>query len=115
MYQKTASSSSSSPIESISNKQGKYLTLTPDQRFEVGKRGAEHSVTAALKTACENTSMRIRSGIVLICAYLNVHHQFAKVYSTNDVLVAISPKFAPSKISLYTVHVRMFLNQKVVK
>ena len=32
-----------SPIESIS--QGKYLTLTPAQRFEVGKKGAEHGVT----------------------------------------------------------------------
>ena len=33
--------------ESISNKPGKYLTLTPAQRFEVGKRAAEHGVTAA--------------------------------------------------------------------
>ena len=33
--------------ESISNKRGKYLTLTPAQRFEVGKRAAEHSVTTA--------------------------------------------------------------------
>ena len=32
--------------ESISNKPGKYLTLTPAQRFEVGKRAAEHGVTA---------------------------------------------------------------------
>ena len=51
--QKTASSSSSSPIESISNK---HLTLTPAQHFEVGKRAAEHGVTAVLKTACKNTS-----------------------------------------------------------
>ena len=33
--------------ESISNKPGQYLTLTPAQRFEVGKRAAEHGVTAA--------------------------------------------------------------------
>ena len=33
--------------ESISNKPGKYLTLTPAQRFEVGKRAAEHGVTTA--------------------------------------------------------------------
>ena len=33
--------------ESISNKRAKYLTLTPAQRFEVGKRAAEHGVTAA--------------------------------------------------------------------
>ena len=33
--------------ESISNKRGKYLKLTPAQRFEVGKRAAEHGVTAA--------------------------------------------------------------------
>ena len=33
--------------ESISNKPGKYLTLTPAQRFEVGKRAAEHGITAA--------------------------------------------------------------------
>ena len=31
--------------ESISNKPGKYLTLTPAQRFEVGKRAAKHGVT----------------------------------------------------------------------
>ena len=62
---KTASSSSSSPVESISNK---HLTLTPAQRFEVGNRAAEHDITTVLKTACENTSMRTRSGIVLICA-----------------------------------------------
>ena len=34
--------------ESISNKPGKYLTLTPAERFEVGKRAAEHGVTAAV-------------------------------------------------------------------
>ena len=40
--------------ESIrSNKPGKYLTLTPAQRFEVGKRAAEHGVTAAA-LACFN-------------------------------------------------------------
>ena len=33
--------------ELISNKPGKYLTLTPAQRFEVGKRAAEHGVTTA--------------------------------------------------------------------
>ena len=32
--------------ESIPNKPGKYLTLTPAQGFEVGKRAAEHGVTA---------------------------------------------------------------------
>ena len=41
--------------------------------------------------------------IVLICAILNFRHQFAKVYSANDVFLAISPKFAPSKVSLHTV------------
>ena len=35
----------SSPIESISNKQGKYLIPTHAQRFEVGRRAAEHGVT----------------------------------------------------------------------
>ena len=44
VYQKT----SSSPDEPISNKRGKYLTLIPAQRFEVGKRAAEHGVTSAL-------------------------------------------------------------------
>jgi len=39
----------SSAVESISNKRGKYLTLTPAQRFEVGKRAAEHGVAAALR------------------------------------------------------------------
>ena len=39
--------------ESISNKPGKYLTLTPAQQFEVGKRAAEHGVTAAA-LACFN-------------------------------------------------------------
>ena len=44
----------SKPVyESISNKPGKYLTLTPAQRFEVGKRAAEHGVTAAA-LACFN-------------------------------------------------------------
>ena len=32
-----------SPIELIS--QGKYLTLTPAQQFEVGKKAAEHGIT----------------------------------------------------------------------
>ena len=40
--------------ESISDKRGKYLTLTPAQRFEVGKRAAEHGVTAAT-LACFDT------------------------------------------------------------
>ena len=39
--------------ESISNKPGKYLTLTPAQRFEVGKRVSEHGVTTAA-LACFN-------------------------------------------------------------
>ena len=45
VYQKT----SSSPDEPISNKRGKYLTLTPAQRFELGKRAAEHGVTSFQK------------------------------------------------------------------
>ena len=44
--------------ESISNKRGKYLTLTPAQRFEVGKRTAEHGVTAAA-LACFDNKLRI--------------------------------------------------------
>ena len=35
------------PIKSISNKRGKYLTLTPAQQFKVGRRAAEHGITAA--------------------------------------------------------------------
>ena len=44
--------------ESISNKCGKYLTLTPAQRFEVGKRAAEHGVTADA-LACFDNKLRI--------------------------------------------------------
>ena len=47
-----------SPIKSISNKRGKYLTLTPAQRLEVGKRAAEHGVTAAA-LACFDKKLRI--------------------------------------------------------
>ena len=39
----------SSAVESISDKRGQYLILTPAQRFKVGKRAAEHGVTAALR------------------------------------------------------------------
>ena len=42
----------SSAVELISDKRGKYLILTPAQRFEVGKRAAEHGVTAALRYLC---------------------------------------------------------------
>ena len=49
VYQKTSFSLGSSPVESISNKWGKYLTLTLAQQFEVGKRAAEHGVTTALR------------------------------------------------------------------
>ena len=38
----------------ISNKPGKYLTLTPAQQFEVGKRAAEHSITAAALACFDN-------------------------------------------------------------
>ena len=61
VYQKTASSSSSSPVESISNKRGRYLTLTPAQCFEVGKRAAECGATAAQKTERENTCTRVHT------------------------------------------------------
>ena len=44
--------------ESISNKRGKYLTLTPAQQFEVGKRAAEHGVTTAA-LACFDNKLRI--------------------------------------------------------
>ena len=44
--------------ESIFNKQVKYLTLTPAQRLEVGKRAAEHGVTAAA-LACFDNKLRI--------------------------------------------------------
>ena len=44
--------------ESISNKRGKYLTLTPAQRFEVGKRAAERGITAAA-LACFDNKLQI--------------------------------------------------------
>ena len=44
--------------ESISNK---YLILTPAQRFEVGKRAAEHSVTAAALACFDNKLRNISS------------------------------------------------------
>ena len=47
-----------SPIKSISNKQGKYLTLTPAQLLEVSKRAAGHGVTAAA-LACFDKKLRI--------------------------------------------------------
>ena len=40
--------------ESISNKRGKYLTLTPAQQFEVGKRAAEHGITATALPCFDN-------------------------------------------------------------
>ena len=40
--------------ESISNKREKYLTLTPAQRFEVGKRAAQHGITAAALAYFDN-------------------------------------------------------------
>ena len=60
VYQKTASSvsSSSSPVESVSNKRRRYLTLTPAQCFE---RAAECGVIAALKTERENICTRMHT------------------------------------------------------
>ena len=58
VYQKTASSSSFSAVESISNKREIYLTLTPAQCFE---RAAECGVTAALKTERENICTRVHT------------------------------------------------------
>ena len=44
-FQRCTKNGRPSPIELISNKQGKYLTLTPIQPFEVGKRATEYGVT----------------------------------------------------------------------
>ena len=44
--------------ESISNKRGKYLTLTPAQQFEVCKRAAEHGIPFAA-LACFDNKLRI--------------------------------------------------------
>ena len=51
--------------ESISNKPGKYLTLTPAQRFELGKRAAEHGVTVAAVTCFDKLRIIWISGSLL--------------------------------------------------
>ena len=95
---KMASSSSSSPVESISNKQEKYLTLTPAQRFEVGKRAAGHGVTAALRyfekkypdLALKETSVRLLR---------NLYQEKLKMPSTEDEATTSEVQEIPRKKS----------------
>lgn len=94
VYQKT----SSSPDEPISNKRGKYLTLTPAQRFEVGKRAAEHGVTSALRyfqkkypdLALKETSVR---------RLRNLYQEKMKIRNTEDEATTSEVQEMPCKKS----------------
>ena len=94
VHQKTGSS----PGESICNKRGKYLTLTPAQRFKVGKRAAEHGVTAALRyfdkkypdlALKETTIRRLR----------NLYQEQVKIRSTEDEAITSEVQEIPHKKS----------------
>ena len=58
------------------------------------------------QAACIQTCMRILNlgtNVSSNCFNMHLIHQFAEVYSANDVFLAISPKFASSKVSFHMV------------
>ena len=85
MYQKIGSS----PIESISNKQGNYITLTPAQKFKVGKRAAEHSVTATAFGCFD----KLQISLQIICPGSLLHFSSPRVAYQPILMVTSNHRF----------------------
>ena len=89
---------SSFPDELISNKRGKYLTLTPAQQFKVGKRAVEHGVTTALKNF-QKKYPNLRLKETSVRHFMNLYQEKVKIQNTEDEATTSEVQEMPYKKS----------------